>query len=81
MTKAIYDEEGDNERTWCKVIDACRSKSGTEHFRHSRHCVVRLGLTYLGICDTTTDVERNLKALQAFESGSKSDHYLSLIHI
>ena len=75
MTKAIYAEEGDNERTWCKMIDACRSKADRDHFRSSRHCVVRLGLTYLGICDTTTDVERNLRALTAFESGSKTDHY------
>ena len=46
-------------------------------FRKSWGCVVRLGLTYLGICDTrtTTDVEWNLKALNPFEAGSKIDHY------
>ena len=37
--------------------------------------VFRLGLTYLAICDTTIDVERNLRAVSAFEAGSKSDHY------
>ena len=68
-------QRGDNERTWCAVLEACRSRTDRKHFRDSRTCVVRLGLTYLGVCDTSTDVERNLRAMSAFESGKSSNHY------
>ena len=75
MTKAIYADEGCNERTWCQVVDACRTQQDRSLFRSSRRCVVRFGLTYLGVCDTTTDVERNLRAVSAFQEGSKYNHY------
>ena len=56
--KRLHRESGDNREAWCKLLNSLRSRHDKRKFRPDMDCVVQLTLTYLGILDVTTDVER-----------------------
>jgi hypothetical protein len=72
--KRLYRESEDNREAWCKLLDSVRIKENSRKFRADMNCVVHLALTYIGILDVTTDVERAFSRIQRLEIKSRERH-------
>jgi len=72
--KRLYRESEDNREVWCKLLDSVRIKENSRKFRADMNCVVHLALTYIGILDVTTDVERAFSRIQRLEIKSRERH-------
>ena len=86
--KRHYQETGDNRSAWCQLLESLRLKADcgepggkAKPFRKDMHCVVSLALTYIGILDVTTCVERCFSRLQRLEIKSRERHcHASRLH-
>ena len=72
--KRLYRESDDNRQAWCKLLESVRSKDSPRKFRPDMASVVQLTLTYIGILDVTTDVERAFARIQRLEIKSRERH-------
>ena len=72
--KRLYRESQDNREAWCKLLEGLRVSDNKAKFRRDMDCVVHLTLTYLGILDVTTDVERAFSSIQRLEIKSRERH-------
>ena len=72
--KRFYRESEDNREAWCKLLESLRISEHESQFRRDMDCVVHLTLTYLGILEVTTDVERAFSRIQRLEVKSRERH-------
>ena len=79
--KRLHQETGDNRLAWCKLLESLRRRDAASsqpaaagRFRKDMQFVVSLALTFIGILDVTTDVERCFARLQRLEIKSRERH-------
>ena len=72
--KRHYRESGENRVAWAKLLESLRLKKEPKKFRPDFSCVVSLTLTFIGILDVTTDVERAFSRLARLEIKSRERH-------
>ena len=70
----LYRETGDNRLAWSKLLESFRNPTNRRKFRADMSCVLHLAVTYIGILDVTTDVERCFSRLQRLEIKSRERH-------
>ena len=61
----LYSETGDNQETFVQLLESLRSRSGK--FRADADCLVQLVLSFLGLLQDTSDVERAFATLELLE--------------
>ena len=69
-------ECGDTRQSWISYLEACcRQSRHPRAWRPFADCIVPLVLTYLGIMDGSSDVERNFSTLQLVEARRAKRHH------
>ena len=72
--KRLYQETGDNRLAWAKLLESLRVRRDCNTFRADMQCVVSLAVTFIGLLDVTTCVERCFARLQRLEIKSRERH-------
>ena len=71
-----HKECGDARQSWISYLEACcRQSRHPRGWRSSADCIVPLVLTYLGIMDGSSDIERNFSALELVECRRAKRHH------
>ena len=72
----LYKESGDNRLAWSRYLDSVRQNRGSNKmvFRSNATILSRVTLTYLGVLDGTSDVERAFARLDLLESSRRERH-------
>ena len=70
----LFARSHDNRTAWADYLDICR-KPGRSHFRPTALCIASLALTYIGIMDSTSDVERTFSRMEMLTSKRSKDHH------
>jgi hypothetical protein len=71
-----YKRLGDSRSAWAHYLDEfCRRPRPPHDWRPQADCVARLVLTYLGVMDGSSDVERNFSQMQLLECRRARRHH------
>ena len=71
-----HKECGDARQSWISYLEACcREPRHPRGWRSNADCIVPLVLTYLGIMDGSSDIERNFSALELVECRRAKRHH------
>ena len=70
----LYEQYCDNERVWQILLERCRLAPGSTQFKPDRAVVVQLGLTYLCLNISTSNIERGFSKLSLIESKHRARH-------
>ena len=74
--RRLYDKCGDVRAAWGQYMDTfCRMRRPSTAWKPSADCIVVLVLTYLGIMDGSSDVERNFSQLALIECVRARRHH------
>ena len=74
--KRLFRASGDARRAWASYLDSfCRAKRHAAAWRPCADCIAPLVLTYIGIMDGTSDVERNFAQLTLVEPARARRHH------
>ena len=65
---------GDNRETWSRYCEMLRVKPGRRRFSDASDCILPLALTFIGIHDGTSDVERAFSRVQLLECQRRERH-------
>jgi hypothetical protein len=69
----FYAQHGDNRTAWAAVLQHCCLQKGK--CKPDAACIFQLGLTYLGIMDGASDVERMFARLDLCEAKRSARHH------
>ena len=71
-----YKECGDTRQSWISYLEVCcRQTRRPRGWRPNADCIVPLVLTYLGIMDGSSDIERNFSTLELVECRRAKRHH------
>ena len=70
----LYEQYRDNERVWQILLERCRLAPGSTQFKPDRSVALQLGLTYLCMNISTSDIERCFSKLSLIESKQRARH-------
>ena len=70
----LWQEHRSNKKVWIAILELCRNAK-THAFRSDRRALVQVCLDFVGLLDTTSEIERTISRLNALDAKSRERHF------